>query len=436
MLTVTQIRVLSALSFSLLTACAGGSGLQSIPASSNNHQTFQNAPGPQAVIDWNIIALSTTAAAAFNPPLESRNIAIVQAAVYDAAVTITGGYRPYAFALAAARDASPAAAVATAAHDTLVALYPGQQSNLDTAYQNYLLQIMLLPSTQAGIAVGHEAATQMLALRAADGSATVVAYTPATEPGQWQPAPPLFKPALDPGWGKVTPFLLRTGDQFRPTGPPALTSAAYTADFNEIDSIGAADSTTRTADETATARFWASTGPQLWNQAAQQLVAADHFSITRAAHAFAVLNLVGADSFIAAWDAKYTYNQWRPIMGIRGASNDGNPDTVADAAWTPLLPTPPFPDYPAGHTVNAGASEVVLTEIFGAAPGTFHITSAASGLTHEYTTFQSVADEVVNARVWAGIHWRTSCTAGRVLGQAIAAFDLTHGLQPQQRHIK
>jgi hypothetical protein len=417
----------------LLAGCGGGGNLQSIPSAktAGSPTTVSADPGVQSVVDWNVIALQTTAAAAFNPPLESRNMAIVQGAVYDAVIAITGGYRPYLFVLPAARGASAPAAVATAAHDTLVGLYPSQQSALDAAYANYVSQIAPGLSVQVGVGVGRDAAARMLAARSADGSSSIVTYTPGTEPGQWQPAPPLFKPALDPGWGKVTPFLLRTGDQFRPVAPPALTSATYTTDFNEIKSIGDATSTTRTADETATAQFWVSTGPQLWNQAAQQLVLKKQFTIVQAAHAFAALNLISADSFIAAWDAKFTFNQWRPMMAIRAAASDGNPDTIADPFWTPLLPTPPFPDYPAAHAVNAGASEIVLTDIFGLAPGTFHITSGASGATHQYSSFQAVADETVNARVWGGIHWRTSCTVGRTMGQAIAAFDLMHGLQPE-----
>lgn len=405
------------------------------PGQSAEHpaQIKQSDLGPQSVVDWNVIALSTSAAAVFNPPVETRNLAIVQAAVYDAVVAITGGYHPYVSALKTARSASAVAAVATAAHDSLVALYPSQQAALDTTYTNYLNKLGDGPDVTAGIDVGRKAAACILARRSADGSSNVVSYTPGTAPGDWQPTPPLFHAALDPGWGKVTPFLLRAGDQFRPGPPPSLMSDTYTNDFNEIKSVGAAASITRTADQTATAQFWVSTAPQLWNQVAQQLALAKGLSVAQTARTFAALNLAGADSFIAAWDAKYTYNQWRPVTAIQEAANDGNPNTAPDLSWTPLLVTPPFPDYPAGHATYGGAAEIVLTDIFGSSPGTFHIVSAtAPGVVHQFDSFDSVASEVVNARVWGGIHWRTSCTVGRALGQQVAKYDLQHGLQPEQ----
>jgi membrane-associated phospholipid phosphatase len=417
--------------------CNGGESAlqQTLPLHSDRivRRTSPNAPlnpGTQAVVDWNVIALNTTASAPFNPPLESRNLAIVQGAVYDAVVTVTGGYRPYLFAMRAARGASPVAAIATAAHDALVGLYPAQQPTLDTVYASYI-GAMSGADVQAGVDVGHKAAAGILSRRSNDGSSAVVSYTPGTAPGEWQPTPPLFKPALDPGWGKVTTFLLRSGDQFRPGPPPVLTSDTYTQDFNEIINIGSATSATRTADQTALAQFWVSTAPQVWNQAVQQLAIADGLDVGATARAFAALNLAGADAFIGAWDAKFTYNQWRPVTAIQRADTDGNPQTVADSAWTPLLVTPPFPDYPAGHAVYAGAAETMLTSIFGASPRTFQLTShTAPGAVYQYTSFDAVAADVVNARVYGGIHWRTSCIVGRALGQSIANFDLKHGLQP------
>ncbi|MDQ6825520.1 MAG: vanadium-dependent haloperoxidase, partial [Candidatus Eremiobacteraeota bacterium] len=408
-----------------MAGCTGGDGRSVLPVVHSANGSVHSDPGPQAVVDWNVIALATSANAAFNPPLETRNIAIVQAAVYDAVVTITGGYRPYLCVFKATRGASPVSAAATAAHDALVALYPSQKASLDTTYTNYLKQIGPGPATQAGVDVGHQTAATIIARRSMDGSGTIVAYTPGNQPGDWQPTPPLFKPALDPGWGAVTPFLLRRGDQFRPGEPPALTSPTYTRDYVEIMSVGAVLSATRTGDQTATAKFWSSTAAQLWNQAVQQLVVSHRFTIAQAARAFALLNLTGADAIIGAWDAKFTYNQWRPLTAIVNAGSDGNPNTIADNSWTPLLITPPFPDYPAGHATFAGAAESVLTEIFGASPGSFQMASAtAPGVIHHYDSFEAVATEVVNARVWGGIHWRTSCTVGRAMGQLIGSFDI------------
>ena len=255
-------------------------------------------------------------------------------------------------------------------------------------------------------------------MRASDHSGDAVAFTPGSGPGAWVPTAPAFRPALDPGWGHVTPYLLRSGSQLRPGPPPALTSAAYARDLDEIRQVGAATSTTRTPEQTDLARFWVSTAPQIWNQAAQQLAIAHDVGVRQAARVFALLNAAGADAFIAAWDAKFTYGQWRPVTAIQA---------TADPAWTPLLVTPPFPDYPAGHTTYAGAAETVLTGLLGARPGPFTLRSAtAPGVELAYTSFSDVAAGVVDARVWGGIHWRTSAEAGRALGRRIGRYGLTH----------
>ena len=181
-----------------------------------------------------------------------------------------------------------------------------------------------------------------------------------------------------------------------------------------MKAVGSETSTIRTADQTTTARFWVATGPQLWNQPARQLAAAGHLTVTETARLFAHLSFAEADAAIAAWDAKFTFGQWRPVTGIREAAADGNRATAPDPEWTPLLPTPPFPDYVCGHSSLAGAAQAVLESYFGRRPGgTLRLTSAATpGVTHEFSTFRAIADEVVDARVWAGVHWRTSCTAG------------------------
>lgn len=375
---------------------------------------------PDTVLDWNVVALKTTAAAPFNPPLESRNLAIVHAAMFDAVNSIVGEFRPYAVELDAPTGASPDAAAAAAAHFVLVKLYPAQQAMLDAAYMASLSAILSGPAKTDGIAVGESVASKILAMRAGDGAqaAIVVPYTPGSQAGDWVPTPPAFRPALDPGWGTVQPFFLREGSQFRPGPPPALTSPRYTRDFNEIKEIGSATSSTRTPDQTDLAHFWVSTAPQIWNPAARQVAIAQGRTLSQNARAFALLNLAGADAFIASWDAKFTYNQWRPVTAIREAANDGNPDTIADPNWTPLLVTPPFPDYIAGHTTYAGAAEEVLEHVFGENPGVIiKLTSAtAPGVTESYTTFDEIAEGVVDARVLGGIHWRTSSVRGRRVG--------------------
>jgi hypothetical protein len=204
-----------------------------------------------------------------------------------------------------------------------------------------------------------------------------------------------------------------------------VTSAEYARDLAEIMAIGVSVSSTRTAAQTEAARFWIATAPQLWNQVVRQLTTARDLEPATAARAYLLLNVAGADAFIAAWDAKFEYQQWRPVTAIRRGAADGTLPSRSDTTWLPLLGTPPFPDYPAGHTSYAGAVEVVLRAVFGDQPGELSIRSAtAGGVTHRYRTFAEVCDEVVNARVWGGVHWRTSSTVGLDLGTKVGELVL------------
>jgi hypothetical protein len=317
-------------------------------------------------------------------------------------------------------------------HDALVALYPAPTSvaSLDASYDSALASLPASGARDAGVAAGQTAAGAMLAMRANDHSQDPMSYTPTPGLGAWVPTPPALAPGLEPGWGRVTPFLLDAGSQFRPAPPPSPGSEAYVRDYVEIVSIGAANSTTRSAAQTEAAQFWVSTATQLWNQVVRQLTFAPGMNAAKAARAYMILNMAGADALVAAWDAKYTYGQWRPVTAIRSSLDDGSLTTVPDPAWTPLLATPRFPDYPAGHTTFGGAAERVMTAMFGERPGQLSITSPTAGnVTHTYRNFHEIADEVSNARVWGGIHWRTSVVAGRALGQKVgdvALARLTH----------
>ena len=388
------------------------------------------------VLDWNVTALKAISTAPINPPLEARNLAIVHAAMFDAVNSIVGEFHAYAVELAAPNGASPDAAAAAAAHFALVQVYPAQQAMLDTAYAASLASIPDGPPKTDGITVGETVAAQILAIRASDGAGAAIAapYTPGTAPGNWMPTPPAFLPALDPGWGSVRPFFLEEGSQFRPGPPPALTSAQYTRDFNEIKQIGSANSTTRTQAQTDLAHFWSLPAPRYWNPAARQVAIAQGLTLSQNAHALALLNLAGADALVACWDAKFTYNQWRPVTGIRAADTTGNPGTIADPNWTPLLVTPWFPDYIAGHTTYAGASEEVLEHLFGRQPGVvMTLTSPVTpGVIETYATFEDIADAVVEARVVGGIHWRTSSVRGKRVGEHVGAFVVSHFLRPKQ----
>jgi hypothetical protein len=383
----------------------------------------------QAVVDWNRIALAT--AAVSNGLHEGHNLALAQAAVFEAINSITRRYRPYRVRVRATGRESVVAAVASAAHAALTARYPEQQATLDQALERSLAQVPDGRAETGAVAVGRAAAAALLALRAGEHPDDPIPPTPEGGPGVWVPTPPSFGPPLEPGWGRTTPYLLGSGSQFRPPPPPKLTSGRYTRDFQESKAIGEATSTIRTPHQTRTARFWNATGAKLWNQPAQQLVLAQAHEPTRAARAFALLNLAGADAIIATWDAKYTYRQWRPVTAIRAADTDGSPATTPDPDWTPLLVTPPYPDYVSAASTVAGTAETVLAATFGPRPGLFSIASPGlPGVARSYRSFSAAAREDIDARVWSGIHWRTSDRTGRALGQRIGHYALTHALQP------
>jgi hypothetical protein len=425
------IRIVAAV---LATVATGGACATDRP---HPNQTIagHEAASADVVVHWNVVALRTTAGAPFDPPRETRDVAMAQSAVFDAVNSITGGFTPYLDTRPAPPDASTSAAAIAAAHDVLAALYPAQQAALDDEYRASLADVPDGPAKDAGLDTGRQAAAHMLSRRAGDGADEADATTgPESQPGvgAWRPTPPGQKPPLEPGWGRVTPFVLERGSQFRPDAPYRLTSEAYARDFAEVKKLGSETSTDRTAEQTETARFWAATGPQLWNQPVQQLAIGKHLTVTEAARLFAHVNLAGADAAIAAWDTKFAFRQWRPVTAIHEGEADGNPATTADPQWTPLLATPPFPDYVCGHSTYAGALEAVLESYFGQRPGvTMTMTSAAApGVTHRFTSFAAISDEVVDARVWAGAHWRTSCTVGRSVGLDVGRVVAAQTLKP------
>ena len=319
-----------------------------------------------AVTDWNAIMEATVAAPPTNPFFQARWGAIVQLAVFEAVNAVTGDYEPYLGTIAAPPWASPDAAAIAAAHRTLVTLRPGSAPALDAARAQSLAAIPDGPAKDAGIAAGEAAAAAMLLLRANDGWNAVVPYTPGADPGDWQPTPPLFAPALLPGWGQVTPFGLEEGSQFRLPPPPALHTGKYANDYNEVKLLGRIDSPFRPQDRTDVARFYAATTPiQTWNPAARQVSAAQGRTLSENARIFALLAMAMADGSIAVFDTKYFYNRWRPVTAIWGGGIDGNHKTEPDPTWLPLIATPPFPSYASAHATLSGAARAVLERAFG-----------------------------------------------------------------------
>jgi membrane-associated phospholipid phosphatase len=392
-------------------------------------------PSANVVLEWNQLALHAVGQARVNPLVVSRALAITEVAVYDAVAAIDRSFEPLHAHVRASRGASPEAAAAQAAHDTLSALFPAQAATFDSALAADLVGIPPGRAMQ-GIDVGREVAQQILDWRSTDGSTATVTYTPGTNPGDWQPTPPANLPALAPQWSSVTPFALTSGSQFRPAAPPTLDSAEYAAAFNEVKDLGSATSTTRTDEQTQIAKFWNDSlgtafAPGYWNRIAEQVASEQNLSLASDARVFALLNIANADALISCWDAKYAYNLWRPVTAIRAADTDGNPDTEADATWTPLLTTPNFPSYTSAHSTVSAASAGVLTALFG---DSYHFTVTADGLpgvTRSFDSFEAAAAEAGRSRIYGGIHYQFDNANGHALGADVAGYVLDHVLQPR-----
>jgi hypothetical protein len=384
------------------------------------------------VIQWNQAVIAAIQADKLSIGPESRDLAIVQTAIYDAVDAIDHYASDFHVHAHARGKTSPVAAAAAAGLVTASSLFPNDTALFQTAYQGSLADVPSGPARTRGIALGTSVGEKTLISRANDGSNAVVNYTPGTAPGDWQPTPPKFAPAQTPQWGLVKPFALKSGSQFRPPPPPALTSAAYTAAFNETKDFGLVNSTVRTPAETEVARFWEGKAgtpglPGYWNEIAESAAESRGNTLDQNARLFAQLNVAVADAVIGHFDAKYTYNRWRPITAIQLAGETGNPNTVADPTWQPLLNTPPNPSYVSGHGVVSGAASTVLAHFFGTDNVSVSLTSDdLTGVTHSFTSFSAAAAEAENSVVWGGIHFRFDVTAGQTLGQSVARFVDQH----------
>jgi hypothetical protein len=385
-----------------------------------------------AVTDWNAIMQATVSAPPTNPFFQARWGAIVQLAVFEAVNSIVGDYDPYLGTIAAPAWASPDAAAIAAAHRTLVTLRPGSAPTLDLARVQSLAAIPDGPAKDAGIAAGEEAAAAMLVLRANDGwNAVPPPYTPGAGPGDWQPTPPQFAPASFTGWGLVTPFGLEHGSQFRLPPPPALHTGKYANDYNEVKLVGRFDSPFRPQDRTDVALFYAATTPvQTFNPAARQVSAAQGKTLSENARIFALLAMAVADASIAVFDTKYTYNRWRPVTAIWGADLDGNKRTTPDPTWLPLIATPAFPSYASAHGTLSGAARAVLERAFGKDGQDITLTNPGlPGIVLNYTAWGQITDDIADARVYGGIHFRYDQDAGAHQGQQVGKYILRNYLR-------
>jgi hypothetical protein len=356
--------------------------------------------------------------------------------VHDAVNAITRDYTTYLHRRRAPWGASADAAAIGAAHRALTSLFPTQAAALDAARASSLASHSV-SSADPGIAFGEAVATRILALRSADGAAQAqFPYTAphAGDPGVWVAIGDA--PALLPGWGNVVPWVIENARRFRPDAPPPLSSHRYARDYNEIKEIGSLTSTSRTAEQTEIARFWLGTPSAIWNGVAIQILEARGSDISTSARVLALLYLAAADASIACWDTKYTYNFWRPIFAIRQGDIDGNRQTLGDPTWEPLIPTPPFPEYTSGHTTNSSAMAAVLRLLFGDDPGIPIVASSPTnpGYDRHWESLSEGVDEVIDARVFSGIHFRTSDEIGARVGRIVARFVTCHALRPRHEH--
>ncbi len=386
----------------------------------------------QPVIDWNRVLLAIVNTPGAQPATiqPTRSFAILHAAIYDAVNSIDRAHEPYLISVGAPRSASETAAAAAAAHAALVGLYPAQQSALDADYANELAQVTDGPAKDKGTRLGEFVARDLLALRANDGSnVTPIPFVAGTDPGDYRPTPPNFPAPVFTAWGQITPFVLDRGDRFRPGPPPGLTSDAYAAALNEVQSLGSAISASRSSEQTEIGKFWNPPIQNFWNEIAQTAATANHTDLPTTARLFAALNLSVADSAIAFYDAKYTYRLWRPVSAIRLADSDGNPLTVADPSWLPLsVNTAADPSYPGAHSTISAAASVVLASFYGDEQR-FSVTSPAlQGVTRSFTSFSAAADEAGLSRIYAGQHFRFDHVAGLELGREVARFALSNAL--------
>ena len=420
------------------------------------------AAATDAVSAWNANAGKAAVAACISPvgpsPAEARLYAMTHVAIHDALNAIDRRSRPYVYDARASRGASPDAAVAAAARDVLVpvlrelsTLVPPAcvDAAVASVEADYVAALDAVPDGRGktrGLAVGQAAAAAILALRASDGAQTLLvgdpAYGEGTLPGEYRftPGTPF---AFAPRLGELTPFVLRDGSQFRPGPPHALTDERYTADFNEIKHLGGDGVTTpsaRTADQTEIALFWVESAPLQWNRIARTVSAGAGLDLWEKARLFGLLNMALTDGYIGSFETKYHYNYWRPVTAIRAAATDGNSETAADPTWTPLVETPPIPDYDSGHAVEGGAAAKVLQRFF----GTDHIGFSSCSLTlsagsrcgdagpvlRDYSSFSQAAEENGLSRILVGFHFREAVEVGIVHGARIGRRAVNRFLQP------
>lgn len=386
--------------------------------------------------DWASAYLRALRAENTTPPLGARNTAVFTLAVADAVNAIEPRWRPFFFTTHRpdAATASVEAAVAGAAYRTGIALYPSRRADFEVLWSQAHTQLPANPARETGFQLGIASAEALLEARASDGT-TQIPYIPSDKAGAWRRTTPFFRPPDLPHWSLVHPFALTNASQFRPPGPPALASDRYVSDYDLTKTLGAKNSTDRTADQTQAARFWSDfsgtvTPPGHWTQITLALAQSNHLVLSEKARLLALVQIALADAGIACWDAKYIYNFWRPVTAII-RTDDGNPKTDPDPEWESLLIAPAFPEYVSGHSTFTGAGAQVLRRWFKRDDLTFTVTSdTVPGVVRHFSSLTSVADEIGMSRIWGGIHFHSADADGQELGRRVGDWVFDHSLVP------
>ena len=384
-----------------------------------------------AVVVWNLHAQNEIyEVARQSPATAARSFAMVQGAVYDAVNAIAGRpYQPYLTAPSSRRGYSADAAVAAAASGVLLSLFPEQAATVRAQYDAALAAIPDGWAETGGVAVGRQAADAMIAARAGDGAFDPDAWDVGTAPGRWRPTPPGY--AQDGAWfADLRPFVIPDAAMFRTSGPPALSSGQYARDLNEVKAIGGATSAVRTVDQTRAAIWWHDRRLTEWDMK-RQLAETQHLSTLQTARMFAMADIINADALIACYSEKKYWNFWRPVTAVQEADNDRNPATTGDPSWMPLLVTPPFPDYTSGHTCSFSALALTWQRFFGRDDVAMSAYSADAGTTRAFPGFSAALAEVVEARIWGGVHFRAADVRGVRIGSATARYVLAREFRPR-----
>ena len=381
------------------------------------------------ITDWDEKAVSLVQTGTVRPPFTShRTMAILHVAIFDAINSIEPRYKPYIVKLPAAPDISKEAAAAAAAGAVLVKLVPDAAADVQSTLASHLATVPNGDAKAKGIELGQEVAARILAARENDGASAPDAYRPRTSPGVYIPT------AMPVGWqvARMTPFVLASPSQFRAKPPPPLKSAEWARDYNEIKELGAKNSMKRSAQQTEDARFWLLVGPRAYHPMPRQIVTAKNMDLLDSARFMALFSMAMVDCGIAFFDAKYKYEFWRPITAIRNGDIDGNPATERDASWEPIDATPLHPEYPCAHCVQSSTAAAVIQGLLGSdeIPEVALTSPFAPGVTHRFTSLRAFTDEVANARIYAGFHYRFSTIAGREMGQKIGTYVIKSVTQP------